>query len=129
MGGFQSTSPVRGTTLSDAVRYAVFLISIHVPREGDDSVRFTRAPFEKISIHVPREGDDSSACPDCVAANQFQSTSPVRGTTGPGHLAGKPAPISIHVPREGDDPGRGHPPRGNLAISIHVPREGDDNGG
>ena len=33
-------------------------ISIHVPREGDDSVEY-RAPYvDTISIHVPREGDD-----------------------------------------------------------------------
>ena len=55
-------------------------ISIHVPREGDDSVEY-RAPYvDTISIHVPREGDDLPFRP-----------------------VPRSRPISIHVPREGDD--------------------------
>ena len=35
-------------------------ISIHVPREGDDAMRYlTPVVCSSISIHVPREGDDS----------------------------------------------------------------------
>ena len=33
---FQSTSPVRGTTLISACAFSPIFISIHVPREGDD---------------------------------------------------------------------------------------------
>ena len=33
-------------------------ISIHVPREGDDSGQMQRQHLTWISIHVPREGDD-----------------------------------------------------------------------
>ena len=36
------------------------MISIHVPREGDDLQRLQRLPRFRISIHVPREGDDLS---------------------------------------------------------------------
>ena len=38
---------------------------------------------------------------------QFQSTSPVRGTTAYGMDATTAYQISIHVPREGDDNSRG----------------------
>ena len=34
------------------------LISIHVPREGDDVARRRGNSYGFISIHVPREGDD-----------------------------------------------------------------------
>ena len=33
-------------------------ISIHVPREGDDSIAAQKLGERDISIHVPREGDD-----------------------------------------------------------------------
>ena len=80
--------------------------------------------------------------------DRFQSTSPVRGTTGSTGDGWGHRPISIHVPREGDDqrlsfvPARyflfqsTSPVRGTTrkhaatsphgSISIHVPREGDD---
>ena len=61
------------------------MISIHVPREGDD--RYSRprpATALAISIHVPREGDDRR----CLMST------------------GTAMRISIHVPREGDDLGR-----------------------
>ena len=57
---------------------------------------------------------------------QFQSTSPVRGTTEPAEETVRMADISIHVPREGDD-GDHRVQRLAQLISIHVPREGDDN--
>ena len=56
---FQSTSPVRGTTFKEYDTVLVPLISIHVPREGDDTC-------------TGRNG---------AAPGSFQSTSPVRGTT------------------------------------------------
>ena len=57
--GFQSTSPVRGTT----------------------KVRVLHLLVQVISIHVPREGDDESNAPVLLTYDLFQSTSPVRGTT------------------------------------------------
>ena len=82
-------------------------------------------PCGIISIHVPREGDDAISTDSPFMACRFQSTSPVRGTTGALLELEKRINISIHVPREGDDTSLksvrfiGH-------ISIHVPREGDD---
>ena len=62
------------------------------------------------------------------AKHSFQSTSPVRGTTGWYQAYVQLANISIHVPREGDD---NQMPEKivNILISIHVPREGDDQHG
>ena len=80
------------------------LISIHVPREGDDPTcgagKSARTNFNPrpprggrpwqpvlyahvsdISIHVPREGDDPRAKANLVLVLVFQSTSPARGTT------------------------------------------------
>ena len=57
--------------------------------------------------------------------HEFQSTSPVRGTTWTYPQKKCHRAISIHVPREGDDANRNSPPVYH-AISIHVPREGDD---
>ena len=57
------------------------VISIHVPREGDDVIgRQVMHNEAFISIHVPREGDDPFLA-----------------------FPGGPGGISIHVPREGDD--------------------------
>ena len=72
---FQSTSPVRGTTADRTGTIAVMLISIHVPRAGDD-LRHT--------------GNDE-------VHKVFQSTSPVRGTTLLWHLLVQP--ISYFNPR------------------------------
>ena len=35
-----------------------YLISIHVPRMGDDNQKPDKSQKENISIHVPRMGDD-----------------------------------------------------------------------
>ena len=61
-----------------------------------------------ISIHVPREGDDSALRCEAFSGVLFQSTSPVRGTTEMAKDLRQKAKISIHVPREGDD-WRGRP--------------------
>ena len=73
---------MRGTTGQEFEEVREADISIHVPREGDDSrCRHRHRPVRPISIHVPREGDDSGF--------GFQLL----------HVRA----ISIHVPREGDD--------------------------
>ena len=80
------------------------MISIHVPREGDDLVVVdVHAGDEGISIHVPREGDDNWWTASPWNARRFQSTSPVRGTTMMTADPVSEVEISIHVPREGDD--------------------------
>ena len=75
---------MRGTTQSPFFLPCAKVISIHVPREGDDVLGGEQHHALHISIHVPREGDDVI----------FSDHS------------GVPADISIHVPREGDDPPR-----------------------
>ena len=56
-----------------------------------------------ISIHIPRAGDDPAGVISGRVANAFQSTSPVRGMTV--RIARETAAvgISIHIPRAGDD--------------------------
>ena len=71
---------MRGTTRfrGGAVRH--HQISIHVPREGDDSDSYFISGSKTISIHVPREGDDSDS-----------------------YVISGSKTISIHAPLEGDD--------------------------
>ena len=57
------------------------LISIHAPREGDDTTEKTSSSDLYISIHAPREGDDRRELRLRVLGSG----------------------ISIHAPREGDD--------------------------
>ena len=83
------------------------VISIHVPRAGDDSLG-GNANISRviISIHVPRAGDDKSKQKVVFLCLPFQSTSPVRGTTGlVDCFCHTILFISIHVPRAGDDRG------------------------
>ena len=58
--GFQSTSPARGTTYAYYQAGNSKVISIHVPREGDDLRPIPHRLSRSISIHVPREGDDTA---------------------------------------------------------------------
>ena len=78
---FLSTSPARGTTPNHPRHYPRLLISIHVPREGDDRRQHTGPARGTISIHVPREGDDRPPWPATSSMPSFLSTSPARGTT------------------------------------------------
>ena len=127
----------------------MFLISIHVPREGHDFLCSPiRLPFP-ISIHVPREGHDQkrencrqrhhqfqSTCPargttirtrrQAAVVNPFQSTCPARGTTISRRTFG-----SGQHKFQSTCPARGttqYSPvlPGLYLISIHVPREGHD---
>ncbi len=56
-------------------------ISIHASREGGDEDRFQRYGQEHISIHASREGGDDRSLFGGRAADQFQSTPPVREAT------------------------------------------------
>ena len=95
--------PRAGDDLMHPVVHPPLHISIHVPRAGDDSKYMYHKEVDNISIHVPRAGDDEyrerakvgaqhfNPRPPCGGrqggkddvekAGQFQSTSPVRGTT------------------------------------------------
>ena len=101
---FLSTSPAWGTTIFIIIPPFAMMISIHVPRVGDDallavqtrneenfyprpprggrhSVCYTILTRLDISIHVPRVGDDSFCVYSLEKENEFLSTSPAWGTT------------------------------------------------
>ena len=60
--------PREGHDINTFLTGGVYLISIHVPREGHDAGDIT-APiaFFAISIHVPREGHDDEDMKEYVA--------------------------------------------------------------
>ena len=148
--GFQSTCPVRGTTLRDRRRGVPLHISIHVPRTGHDyrycvkqrrcgqfqstcPVRgttqssATRICTEKISIHVPRTGHDLGSPLKFALNCLFQSTCPVRGTTcSLSHLSRSCHYFNPRAPYGARRCLRYIPFR-LIRISIHVPRTGHDN--
>ena len=76
MWTFQSTSPVRGTTGFGAPMLEANLISIHVPREGDDNHNGVSQHNIYISIHVPREGDDCNITKCTIRRNHFNPRPP-----------------------------------------------------
>ena len=145
---FQSTSPVRGTTFSGHLTVSHKVISIHVPREGDDFHTYLTQTGKVVFQSTSPVRGTTPQLEVAGLSGQFQSTSPVRGTTGHLDRQHRHGHISIHVPREGDDvrgstrsstkevfqstsPVRGTTlpdPSGDTLnnISIHVPREGDD---
>ena len=145
--GFQSTSPVWGTTSQIKAFGRFGLISIHVPRVGDDSQRsqdlsvhctfqstspvwgttftfFSCLTVSAISIHVPRVGDDSFSRIMCINVSQFQSTSPAWGTTHWSNRGSTERVISIHVPRVGDDHHQKHGYSHNRYFNPRPPRGG-----
>ena len=122
-------------------------ISIHVPREGDDSTPFkvfhTQQQFQSTS---PVRGTTSWTTV-CISAAVFQSTSPVRGTTSVFRLFGSILPFQSTSPERGTTQSHRFgrigrvfqstsPSRGTTisagalleeyGISIHVPLTGDD---
>ena len=124
------------------------IISIHVPRVGDDRSYvhistldhnfYPRPPcggrlprFHHkhlgflISIHVPRVGDDTSPVRPKAGHEHISIHVPRVGDDLAQRRSKREQQISIHVPRVGDDRGSA-PPRQKPHISIHVPRVGDD---
>ncbi len=55
---FQSTCPLRGTTMEMGVLMAAMDISIHVPLAGHDDHPAAQRRIRAISIHVPLAGHD-----------------------------------------------------------------------
>ena len=92
---------MRGTTYVPRELYLKFIISIHVPREGDDVFLLPEETAPSISIHVPREGDDQKK-----------------------NIPLSIADISIHVPREGDDVEVGGPAFGDRIFQSTSPVRG-----
>ena len=80
-GRFQSTSPVRGTTLPLALPFSASIFQSTSPVRGTTRLLTCLLLFTVISIHVPREGDDPFGITGRINVSGFQSTSPVRGTT------------------------------------------------
>ena len=76
---FQSTYPLRGTSVCGVFGVGEFFVSIHVPREG-----YVHARSHQISLRPA-----------------FQSTYPVRGTSDEQVPYDINIFVSIHVPREG----------------------------
>ena len=81
---------------------------------------------DEISIHVPREGHDSLIGSTLPAAGTFQSTCPARGTTG--RREPRPCSTTYFNPRapRGARQQQECDTGGAAMISIHVPREGHD---
>ena len=57
-GEFQSTRPARGATRTGWRRVGRVRVSIHAPRAGRDSHRYTSRHRAPVSIHAPRAGRD-----------------------------------------------------------------------
>ena len=77
---FQSTSPVRGMTSVTEAAMWMRVISIHIPRAGDD--RFfviIIPPVSAISIHIPRAGDDGWSATRATRAADFNPHPPCGG--------------------------------------------------
>ena len=78
---FQSTCPLRGTTIVKRWGRAPATISIHVPLAGHDVVIDALNFVRHISIHVPLAGHDDQRQAILARREPFQSTCPLRGTT------------------------------------------------
>ena len=79
-----------------------------------------------ISIHIPRVGDDMLIYSPYPNHHGFQSTSPVWGMTDAFPMLHFHKGISIHIPRVGDDLAGRSLYGTREPISIHIPRVGDD---
>ena len=119
--------PREGHDYTGGRKEGIFLISIHVPREGHDLQRLgAQKCVRRFQSTCPARGTTTFAA-TIEESYAFQSTCPARGTTrrrGNRPRAGRR--ILIHVPREGHDPSFGVRPVTGREISIHVPREGHD---
>ena len=80
-GRFQSTSPVWGMTAVVAYIGKHRAFQSTSPVWGMTQVSFDRRAAPLISIHIPRVGDDADAKAAGDAIGKFQSTSPVWGMT------------------------------------------------
>ena len=122
---FQSTCPLRGTTQNFQGDPQKEVISIHVPLAGHDDCAGGYGMRTQISIHVPLAGHDIQNLPTIIVEIVFQSTCPLRGTTGRCFREGYHTMISIHVPLAGHD-GLVLFAKAAFCISIHVPLAGHD---
>ena len=123
----QSTCPLRGTTAQQLGDLPARRISIHVPLAGHDP-RPQRADPQRlqISIHVPLAGHDRTQIDAFRRAGIFQSTCPLRGTTGGRPCrSGRRSHFNPRAPC-GARPFLGLGDLADSLISIHVPLAGHD---
>ena len=73
---FQSTRPAWGATAFINLRGKLQLISIHAPRVGRDSKKYSARLRSAISIHAPRVGRDSSSASGFVISKYFNPRAP-----------------------------------------------------
>ena len=100
---FQSTCPVRGTTVDGFFNSGAIHISIHVPRTGHDRAD-TKALCEWFDFNPRAPYGARRPCGGRRRCrSRFQSTCPVRGTTRCIRVTHDIIIISIHVPRTGHD--------------------------
>ena len=78
---FLSTSPARGTTPGHGIHRRDLDISIHVPREGDDTTPSPCRPSPKNFYPRPPRGGRRHDGSRVFIDREFLSTSPARGTT------------------------------------------------
>ena len=126
---FQSTCPARGTTQYSPVLPGLYLISIHVPREGHDYREATsskgRYGFQST---CPARGTTTLAQPPFFYNYIFQSTCPARGTTERRyHRRQHRQNFNPRAPRGARQLSNACA-TATAGISIHVPREGHDSG-
>ena len=79
------------------------VISIHVPRVGDDAIQYAYQGFAKEFLSTSPAWGTTRLEQQVRAMQQFLSTSPAWGTTSTLEEYGPEKIISIHVPRVGDD--------------------------
>ena len=130
------------------MKYIEFIISIHAPRTGSDTLLSRCCP--KFFYFNPRSphGERHFNPPANGGERNISIHAPRTGSDGGGSVAQRYGRISIHAPRTGSDPRRGVcipvpsifqstlPARGAtvkaganpaiLRISIHAPRTGSD---
>ena len=124
---FQSTCPLRGTTRSRSSPRAS--AAYFNPRAPCGARPISAPPPPRRSYFNPRApcGARHAGCANCEGRMRFQSTCPLRGTTDAGAMVTPPpSQISIHVPLAGHDYPRDDGYSRTDGISIHVPLAGHD---
>ena len=125
---FQSTCPARGTTAWHIVAAENLVISIHVPREGHDSISTTpRATRSHFNPRAPRGARPVRQLRLYCGAD-FNPRAPrgARRQAVDQYVVNKP--ISIHVPREGHDAATPYNARGRYTFQSTCPARGTTSG-
>ena len=100
---FQSTCPARGTTEASDGHYETQPFQSTCPARGTTAWHIVAAENLVISIHVPREGHDSISTTPRATRSHFNPRAPRGARRGDSVQCARSVHISIHVPREGHD--------------------------